>query len=1119
MRRAVILLGLSAALAAPATAAGTLFPVKHLVPLKLHGPRLRAGTIHLQSANPRVRVIASLPLPPLAQRYGRGLAGYGSHRRLAVHSATARAYLSELAAAQARAVAELRTQIPQARVQDRFRVLLDGITVSLPNASLPKLLRLPEFRHVYPVLHYTMADDTSPGVIGAPQLEQAAGADGRGMKIAIVDDGIDHTNPFFDPSGYAYPAGFPKGNTKYTTQKVIVARAFPGPGSGKAGSLPLDRKESFHGTHVAGIAAGESGTTAPASNAHPQVNGLSGVAPKAWLGNYRVFTIPTPFGDEADTPQIISAFEAAVSDGMDVINFSGGGPETEPANDAMIPVVDNVAQAGVVPVIAAGNDRDQYGDGSVGSPGTAPAAITVAATSNTHVFAPALNVIDANLHGIPFQPAYGLPTPAGWASGQTLVDVGTITGTDGHPVERHLCGPQGDLATPAGTLPSGSLTGKIALASRGLCPFETKAVEAKDAGAIGLILVDNREGEANPIPIPLELPAGMISNLDGADLRAVMDTASHDGKAQVTVGENVQELETGRSGIITSFSSSGPTAFGHDLKPDISAPGGQIISSTLPNTDTSRFAVFDGTSMATPHVAGSAALLLELHPSWTPEQVKSALMSSANPAWQNTARTAEAPVIEEGGGLVWLPSAADPLLFTDPASLSFEDLDVLHGAASKGALVRISDAGTGSGLWSVSVMPQAVTTGASLVVPSMVTLTPGGEVDIPVVAEASASAVQGEDYGFIVLTRDSTTRRIPYLFYVDRPALASLPVKPIQKFVFGNTASGTSQVSAYQFPTAPFGNAPDSAHMNETGSEHVYSLLLKHPVANAGVSVLLQTGIVDPWLLGRDDESTVQGYDGTPLDVNGLTYDYGFDISAAAVSFPSVQRFFVSVDSGVDPYTGDSLAGSYILRSWINDVRPPSLRVLTTRVSAGRPTIAIQTRDSQSGVDPYSLVLAYHHVLVAPAAYDPFSGLAIFPLPRQAPALRSGRLRMLFRSSDYQEAKNINTTGNDILPNTRTAARRLHVVHGPTANWLQPSGGACVVPHSSLLVTADAGDGVKRVTFFLDGRKLANAKHGPADLWSGKLRTVSKGKHHLEAVVVARSGRTATSRIPVHHCR
>src|SRR5205807_7616550 len=137
-----------------------------------------------------------------------------------------------------------------------------------------------------------------------------------------------------------------------------------------------------HGTHVPGNAAGDEGPTAPAGPAHPAVSNLSGVARKAWIGNYRVFTVPTPLGHEANTPEIVHAFEAAVADGMNVINFSGGGPQTDPANDAMYETVHNTSLAGVVPVIAAGNDREDFGLGTTGSPGTAPDAIAVAATSN-----------------------------------------------------------------------------------------------------------------------------------------------------------------------------------------------------------------------------------------------------------------------------------------------------------------------------------------------------------------------------------------------------------------------------------------------------------------------------------------------------------------------------------------------------------------------------------------------------------------------------------------------------------------------------------------------------------------------------------------------------------------
>ena len=222
-----------------------------------------------------------------------------------------------------------------------------------------------------------------------------------------------------------------------------------------AGSRSIVRA-SYHGTHVAGIAAGNAGTTAPSGSDHPETPGLSGVAPRAQIGNYRVFNVPTPVGHVGNTPEIVSAFESAVRDGMDVINFSGGGPQTDPVSDALVEAVRNVAAAGVVPVISAGNDRDDYGLGSAGSPGSAPDAISVAALSNSHVFAPALRVTapgaPAPLRGIPLARTAGGPTPAAWATAdQPLVDVGTLVGVDGNPVPRNLCGPPGNLdggATP-----------------------------------------------------------------------------------------------------------------------------------------------------------------------------------------------------------------------------------------------------------------------------------------------------------------------------------------------------------------------------------------------------------------------------------------------------------------------------------------------------------------------------------------------------------------------------------------------------------------------------------------------------------------------------------------------
>ena len=483
--------------------------------------------------------------------------------------------------------------------------------------KLPALLRLSAVNKVYPSLGYFATMDRGPAVIDASQLEGATGDAGQGMKIGVVDTGVDPTNPFLSPAGFSYPDGFPKGDTKLTTPKVIVARVFPGPVRDASSDKPFDNTEP-HGTHVSGIAAGDAGTTAPAGPDHPVTSGLSGVAPKAWIGNYRVFTVPTPLGHEANTPEIVAAFESAVADGMNVINFSGGGPQTDPANDAMYEAIHNTVLAGVVPVIAAGNDREDFGFGTAGSPGSAPDAVTVAAVSNSHVFAPALAVQGGppGLGAVPIQGS-GVKFPAGWSTlDQTLADAGSIVGTDGKPVDPYLCGTPTAPNTSAGTLPAGSLKGKIVLLLRGYCTFISKAERAVRAGATGMIFVDNRPGEANSIPIALPVPAGMVSDLDGKNLRAYM--AENGGQASIRVSSTIQEIQTGRSGVITSFSSAGPTAFGYDLKPDIAAPGLDVLSSTPPRTTGSTFSVFAGTSMATPHIAGAAAVLLERHPSWRP---------------------------------------------------------------------------------------------------------------------------------------------------------------------------------------------------------------------------------------------------------------------------------------------------------------------------------------------------------------------------------------------------------------------------------------------------------------------------------------------------------------------
>ena len=439
------------------------------------------------------------------------------------------------------------------------------------------------------------------------------------------------------------------------------------------------------------------------------------------------------------------------------------------------------------------------------------------------------------------------------------------------------------------------------------------------------------------------------------------------------------EVPTSWPGVPTSFSAGGLTAFGHALKPDVTAPGANILSSTLPEYGGDPFVISAGTSFSAPHVSGAAALLLQRHPTWTPKQVKSALMSTAGRAFADTALTQEASVLLQGAGLVNVTAADRPVLFTDPQSLSFGYLDVNAGAASRAIPVLISDAGDGAGAWSVEVQPQVSSSGASVTVAPF-TLASGGTAVVQMVASAASGSPQGDNFGFVVLRRGDVVRRVPYAFSVTRPQLTGSRTVPLRVTQAGNTATGgEDRARVYRWPTLPFGILSIfgvDPSVNDDGKETVYTLDIARQAVNAGVVVerpalKLDVGItallssnapIHPWFLSSLDENDVQGYAGIPVNSNGLMPDFLRNVGAAGGVFLPPGRYYVSVDSGRDFFTGRSLAGPYRLRSWVNDVRPPNITLITRRISAGRPTIVARVRDAASGVDPMSMLLLFGSV-------------------------------------------------------------------------------------------------------------------------------------------------------------
>ena len=344
-----------------------------------------AGSGGAARPQPTTEVIVTLDAPSLIAQ-GRSLT-----------SARSIVYGRALAVAQARAQKNLLAAIPSAQIVYRYRIVADGFAIVVPTRDVPRLTKIPGIVKVWPNLTYHDLSVTrttvtrgqaltqGPHVIGADKLwGNGLTTAGEGMKIGVIDDGVDAKHAYFDPTGYTYPAGYPKGIKAAATPKVIVQRTFaPASPVYRFAKSPFDPSEngSFHATHVAGIAAGDHNTQDGALF-------LSGIAPDALIGNYKALSIPTPgFGLDGNSAQIAAAIEAAVSDHMNVINLSLGEPEISPSRDIVVHAIDAAAAAGVVPVIAGDNQFDQYGYGSISSPANSPGAITVAATTLTGTIA------------------------------------------------------------------------------------------------------------------------------------------------------------------------------------------------------------------------------------------------------------------------------------------------------------------------------------------------------------------------------------------------------------------------------------------------------------------------------------------------------------------------------------------------------------------------------------------------------------------------------------------------------------------------------------------------------------------------------------------------------------
>jgi subtilisin family serine protease len=470
------------------------------------------------------------------------------------------------------------------------------------------------------------------------------------------------------------PAGFPKGQTQYTNAKVIVAKVFNN--QGNRNGFDAEAVGS-HGTHVAGTIACNFETPA-------NVGGIaipyapSGVAPAAYLGNYNVFP-----GDveNARSEDILNALDAAYADGMDVANMSLGGGASG-VQDLLTKAVNNLDIANMVVAVSAGNSGDGDPDAhpplapghyTVGSPGSAARALTAGASwtgNGTESF------FDVEGLGSFFaQDGDFKIVDADFARPIAIVTTGTIRPESGYSI---VCS-----AADAAALPD--LTGKIAIIGRGTCDFSTKIRYAELAGAHGVIMVNREPGDpfpmgqgVSPDGIQPTIPAYMISLADGITIR----TTALDGDTG-TMHAPLYTLITANENILADFSSQGPTDVDFRVKPDLTAPGVNVISSVVGDCGAiGCWAFFSGTSMASPHLAGAAAVVRGAHPNWTAEQVRSAITNTAATG-QITSFLDGVTLVTDvnaiGAGLLDVDAALGATVAIGPVSTSFGAVPQISG--------------------------------------------------------------------------------------------------------------------------------------------------------------------------------------------------------------------------------------------------------------------------------------------------------------------------------------------------------------------------------------------------------------------------------------------------------
>jgi subtilisin family serine protease len=591
-----------------------------------------------------------------------------------------------------------------------YRYSMNGFAARMTPAEAHKLQHQPEVLRVWEDEIRPLGTSFSPEFLGLFEehtgLRGEPGLDGEGIVIAIIDSGITPEHPALadtkeadrpracrsrwaqntflgkwlcrrydkleDTLVFEPPADWsggceegPRFTANDCNNKLIGARYFL---DGAEAGGPIDQGEIFsardvdgHGTHTATTAAGNK---VRASIFGTFLGQVEGIAPRARVAVYKACWLrPGDLRASCNTSDLANAIDTAVSDGVHIINYSVGSSlltTTAPDDVALLAA----AKAGVVTVVAAGNEGPNFN--TIGSPAGGPWVIAAAASSRDGEHAvEALEVTVPDSIAGRYAVKEASFTPP-------LIDSGSIEGRlvlvddDDDLLDDGTAGTTFDGCEPL--VNDSEISGNIAFIQRGGCDFEVKVANADDAGAIAA-LVFSIAGAPTVMTGTSglsDIPALMIGQADG---NLLLDEIDAGLAVEVVLDKGLFLTAADNGNVMGAFSARGPGPAEDILKPDVTAPGINILAGFTPDAANSvageNFAFLSGTSMSAPHVAGVAALLRQAHPEWSPAAIKSALMTTAHQGVkQQDGETAAIP-FDFGSGHISPNAANDPGLVYD----------------------------------------------------------------------------------------------------------------------------------------------------------------------------------------------------------------------------------------------------------------------------------------------------------------------------------------------------------------------------------------------------------------------------------------------------------------------